>query len=165
MHYFALLTLCSLNRATSEVYHIVTTPNDDFCPRSCLTLSQFAKNPSYHLHTNITLIFLPGTHYLSVNLTLIHLYNLSMDVESQLTTVQIECTSASRIQLSSIQCVYINSLEFVGCEGNQIERLEQFVLQDSRFEGQGYSGSALQLTETSAQISNVTLYSILEYAL
>ena len=123
MHYFALLTLCSLNRATSEVYHIVTTPNDDFCPRSCLTLSQFAKNPSYHLHTNITLIFLPGTHYLSVNLTLIHLYNLSMDVESQLTTVQIECTSASRIQLSSIQCVYINSLEFVGCEGNQIEKM------------------------------------------
>ena len=159
MSNFALLTalfLCSLNRAASDVYHIATDLNDDLCIASCLTLSQFATNSSYHLHSNTTLIFLPGTHYLTVNLKLSHMYKFSMNIENPLTTARIECTSASHILLSSIQHVHINNLQFFGCEGNHMDKVEQLLLQDSRFEGRGYGGSALQLTETSAQIFNVT---------
>lgn len=126
--FFTLLFLCSLNRAVSEVYHIVPSSNNDLCPASCLTLSQFAKNSSSHLHVNTTLVFQPGIHHLTINLTLSLLYNFTMNVERPLTTVEIKCTRASRILLSSIQHIYISSLEFVGCEGNQVERVQQFVL-------------------------------------
>ena len=153
-----LLFLCSLNRACTagEVYHIMTNSNDDLCTASCLTLSQFATNSSYYIHSNTTLIFHPETHYLTANLTLSHLYNFSMNVEGPLTTAQIKCTSASHIVLYSIQHVHISNLQFIGCEGNQVKKVEKFLLQDTIFEGQGYGGSALQLTETTAQIVNVT---------
>ena len=52
-----------LNQAASEVYY-VTTNSTDHCnvQLPCLTLSQFAVNSSHYLHSDTTLVFLPGTH-------------------------------------------------------------------------------------------------------
>ena len=159
MSHFTPLTLvflfCSLNQVFGEVYHIVLN-SSDLCTESCLTLSQFAINSSYHLGSNTTLILAPETHHLNTNLTLSNLYNFSMDTENILATAQIECTSTSNILLYHIQYALIKNIEFIGCEGNQVEGVEEFVLQNTKFEGRGYSGSALQLTKTSAQIFNTT---------
>ena len=157
--HFGLLTLlfalCSLNQVASEVYYI-TTNSTDICPvQPCLTLPQFAANSSHYLYSNTTLVFLPGTHYLSTeNLTLSNVDNFIMKSENS--TAQVQCRSDSRMHLSQSQCIHITNLVFIGCGGNQVRHVEEFIVQDTKFDGQENSGTALELFETRAQILNST---------
>ena len=164
MIHLVLLTLalvsCSLNQATSQtVYHIIANSNDLCTVRLCLTLSQFAANMSQYLHSNTTLVFLPGTHYLSkVNLTLSNVVNFSMKSEKSI--AQIKCTkNESHIYFSELQCIYISNLEFIGCGGNQVKHVERFIIKNTIFKGQENSGTALTLIETNTQIVNCSFVS------
>ena len=162
MTHFGLLSLslifCSLNQAASEVYYITITSTDLCTVQPCRTLSQFAANSSHYLHSNTTLVFLPGTHYLStVNLTLSNVDNFVMKSENS--TAQIKCTSNSHIHFSQSQYIHITNLEFIGCGGNQVKHVEEFVVQDTTLKGQENSGTALELIETTAQIVNSTFVS------
>ena len=135
---FALLTLslilCSVNQAAGEVYYITTNSTDPCVIQPCPTLSQFAANSSYYLHSNTTLVFLPGTHYLSkVNLTLSSMDNFAMKSENL--TAQIKCTSYSHFHFSELQFIYITNLELIGCGGNQVKGVERFVIQNAKFKG------------------------------
>ena len=126
MTHFGLLTLslvlCSLNQAASEVYYIITTSTDLCTVQPCLTLSQFAANSSHYLHSNTTLVFFPGTHYLStVNLTLSNVENFIMKSENSI--AQIKCTSYSHIHFSHSKYIQITNLEFIGCGGNHVKHL------------------------------------------
>ena len=124
----------------------------------CLTLSQFAANSSHYLHSNTTLIFLPGTHYLSIaNLTLSNVDKFV--IKSENSTAQIKCTKFSHIHFSQSQYIHITDLEFIGCGGNQVKHVEELVIQDTNFKGQENSGTALELVETTAQIVNSTFIS------
>ena len=154
-----LVILCSLNQAASEVYYI-TTNSTDHCtvPQPCVTLSQFAANSSQYLHSITILIFLPGTHYLSnVNLTLINVDNFAMKSENS--TAQIKCMNDSHIHFSQSQCIRITNLEFIGCGGNQVKHVNEFVVENTKFKGQEKSGTALELIKTMAQIFNSTFIS------
>ena len=152
------LILCSLNQAASEVYNITTNPSDHCTVQPCLTLSQFATNSSHSLHSNTTLVFLPGIHHLSnVNLTLSNAENFVMKSENS--TAQIKCTNDSSMHFYQSQSIHITNLEFIGCGGNQVRHVEEFVVKDTRFEGQDNSSTALELTETTAQIVNSTFLS------
>jgi hypothetical protein len=120
MSHFGLLTLlvvlCSLNRATGEVYYITSNSSYRCTVQShCLTLSQFAANSSHYLNTsNTTLVFLPGTHHLSnVNLTLSNVQDFTMKSESS--RAQIKCTNDSSMHFSQSQSIHITNLEFIGC--------------------------------------------------
>ena len=77
-------------------------------------------------------------------------------MKSENSTAQIKCTSYSHIQFSQSQRVHITNLDFIGCGGNLVEEVEEFVVRDSKFEGQQSSGIALELIETIAQIVNST---------
>ena len=130
-----LLILCSLNQAASEVYYITTNSNDpcDVQP-CCLTLYQFAANLSHYLHSNTTLIFLHGTHYLSKdNLTLSKVDSFVMKSENS--TAQIKCTCNSNMNFSRSQSIHITNLEFIGCGGNQVKQITNFTVQEVTFEG------------------------------
>ena len=156
-HLTLLLVLCSLNETASEVYYITPT-STDLCTvrvRPCLTLLQFTTNSRRYLHSNTTLVFLPGTHYLStVNQTLSNMDNFVMMSENS--TAKIKCARYSNIHFSDSQCVHIANLEFVGCGGNQVKHVEEFVVQDTQFKGQESSETALTLIETTAEIVNST---------
>ena len=155
-----VLVSCSLNQATSQtVYHIIANSSDLCTVRPCLTLSQFAANMSQYLHSNTTLVFLPGTHYLSkVNLTLSNVVNFSMKSEKSI--AQIKCTTNEpHIYFSELQCIYISNLEFIGCGGNQVKHVERFIIKNTIFKGQENSGTALTLIETNAQIVNCSFVS------
>ena len=158
---FSLLSLLlifgSLNQATSEVYYITTNSNDHYTIKPRLTLSQFATNSSHYLHSNTTLVFLPGTHYLSTVLTLSNVGNFVL--KSEHSTAQIKCTSYSHFYFNQSQCVYITNLELVGCGGNQVKYVKKIVIKDTKFKGEENSGTALELTETTAQIVNSTFMS------
>ena len=162
MTHLTLLTLslvfCSLNQAASDVYYIITNSTDQCTMQPCLTLSQFAANSSHSLHSNTTLVFLPGTHHLSnVNLTLSNVENFVM--KSMNSTAQIKCTSDSSMQFYQSQSIHITNLEFIGCGGNQMRYVEEFMVEYTKFKGQENSGTALELIETTAQIVNSTFLS------
>ena len=104
-HTIFLLTfiLFSNNQAASVVYHI-TASSADFCDVPCLTLSQVitdAEIDHYYLRSDITMVFLPGTHYLSVNFSLSYLYNLTM--KSHSTVAQIVCVGHSHMTFARFQ--------------------------------------------------------------
>ena len=153
------LILCSLNQAASEVYYITTDSTNLCIVQSCLTLSQFAANSSDYLCPNTTLVFLPGTHHLSsVTLSLSNVDNFVM--KSKISTAQIHCTnSAPSMHFDQLQYIHITNLEFIGCGGNHVKHVSEFVLQDTKFEGQVNSGTALELIETTALIVNSTFVS------
>ena len=75
---------------------------------------------------------------------------------SENSTAKIKCARYSNIHFSDSQCVHIANLEFVGCGGNQVKHVEEFVVQDTQFKGQQSSETALTLIETTAEIVNST---------
>ena len=154
----SLLVLCSLNQAASEVYYITANSADLCTMQPCLTLSQFAANSSHSLHSNTTLVFLPGTHHLSnVNLTLSNVDNFVM--KSDNSTAQIKCTSDSAMHFYQSESIHITNLEFIGCGGNQVRHVKEFMVEDTKFKGQENSRTALELIETTVQIVNSTFLS------
>ena len=151
---------CStMNQAASVVY-IATIPSIDLCPTtSCLTLSKFATNSTHYLGSNITLLFLPGTHYLNTtNLTLSSVDNVVMKSINS-TIAQIQCANNSHINFNQSESIYIANLDFIGCVGNEVKQVEIFVAQYSNFNGQNNRRSVLELTDTTAQIINCTFTS------
>ena len=145
------LILCSVHQAASE--HYITPSSTDHCRvRPCLTLYQYVTNSSHHLQSSTTLVFLPGTHYLQVSLTVSNVNSFVMKSES--TPAQIHCTINSHITFYHLWYVHINSLKFVGCGGNRVEYIREFVVQYTVFTGQEYSETALELFQTTAEIVN-----------
>ena len=164
--------LCSLTQTKSEIYYITTNSTDPLCPGlvPCLTLSQYAANLSHYLHPNTTLIFLPGTHYLTFNLAVSNQENFTMNTGSENTTAQIVCTDhLHNFHFSQLQYIHIVNLEFIGCRGNRVQNVEEFVVYNVLFRGLGISerslqrrliaNSALVLFETRAQVINSTFVS------
>ena len=150
--YILVFLTCSLSQVVSEVYRITAADSASPCTVPCLNLSQFAANSRQYLNVNTSLVFLPGRHHLHVNLTLSNVDYFSMNSDRM--TVQIVCTrySNSAFNFSNIEQVHIANIEFIGCGGNQIKNVQQFILQDSEFKGQEGSSTALELIDTSAEI-------------
>ena len=142
-----IFILYSLNQAASKVYHITTGPgsgsSNDLCIAPCLTLSQLIANSNYlHDHSDTTImVFLPGIHRLTANLSISNLHNFTMN--SKTSIARILCISHSHNMI--IKGSHIDNLEFIGCTENQIEVIQKFELQDTKFMD---SGTALQLIET-----------------
>ena len=156
-----LVVLYTQNQAAaSDIYYITTSSTSDLiCTvQPCLILSQFAANSSSYLHSgNTTLVFLPGTHYLSnVNLTLENVDNFVLKSEN-IIIAQIKCTSDSHIYFRQSQCIHITNMEFIGCGNNIVEVVTSFLVNNTKFEGLNNSGTALELIGTEAQFSTVHL--------
>ena len=80
-------------------------------------------------------------------------------MKSENSTAQIKCTSDSSMHFHQSQSIHITNLEFIGCGGNKVRHVEEFVIEDTKFEGQENSGTALEIIETTAQIVNSTFLS------
>ena len=156
------LILCSLSQTASEVsyIYIASDSNVSCTGQSCqmITLSQFAANLSHYIRSNTTLVFSPGTHYLQrVNLTLSNLESFVMKSENS--KAQVQCISSSRMSFIQSQYIHIANLEFFRCRGNQVKHIQDFVVHNTKFDGQNAIGTALELIETTAQIINSTFVS------
>ena len=80
-------------------------------------------------------------------------------MKSEDAIAQIQCTGNLHIQFSQSQCIHITRLEFIGCGGNQIKHVEEFVAHEVKFKNQRNSGTALELIGTTAKIINSTFIS------
>ena len=152
----------------SQVHYYITPSLSVHCPTgdACLTLAQFAANSANHLsnETNISLSFLPGNHSLDVERSLLHADNFSRtkDIESEGNgTVFIECGSQSgRFNISETTFAMIKDLHFIGCGGNRVSQVEQFIVEDTIFEGVEGRGTALVLNKVAnASITRSSLLS------
>ena len=73
-------------------------------------------------------------------------------MKSENSKAQIKCTSDSSLQFSQSQSIHIADLKFIGCGGNQVIQIKEFLVTNTTFEGQENSGTALKLIATTAQI-------------
>ena len=153
---YALLFILCFTYLDASVHHI-TPASDDPCIPTCLTLNQFAANSSHYLSLNTTLFLLPGRHILSTELDIAN--RTSFTMTSINTTAKIQCQTFSFISFQNTLNVHITNVEFLGCGGNQVHDVNKLVLSDARFEGQEGSGTALELTDTNAELTNVSLLS------
>ena len=150
----AVFLCLELSGDCKEVVYISPTS----CPvpsKPCLSLNGLAANTSWLDHeSNTTLIFSPGIHLLSIELSISSINNLSLFPqslkESQSTIV---CQQNASFNYYNINHVLIKGLKFVGCESS-VESVEEFVIETSTFHGQNDSGTALEVRKSNVSIIN-----------
>ena len=127
------LILCfavTIRNVASEMFYIVTS-SDSPCPgivigEPCLTLQQYASNPS--LSSNVTLELESGNHNL-LDSTLEVLNIASFKIIANEATIR--CSENSGyIRINSVQEVYISGITFVDC-GSSTQGAKNFILKDS----------------------------------
>ena len=157
-----LATLFLFFQAVSNKKYIYITPSfTTAClveaSAACLTLSAlFLANNASDSFTE--LILLSGNHSLDSDLILsntgnflrlLALNDTGHDLAASSTNVI--CSNNASLRFSNITGVQISGLHFIGCSAS-VEGVDTFLLEDSRFHStQGYH-SALELTQTNADI-------------
>ena len=165
LHLLLFLLVYADSANSQQAQYYITPSLSVRCPGDpCLTLPQLAANSTSYLgnETNISLTFLPGNHSLDGELSLSHADNFSMTkVIGGNGTVFVECGSQSgRFNISETTVAAIKDLHFVGCGGNKVSQVEQFIVEDTIFEGVEGRGTALVLNEvTDASIARSSFLS------
>ena len=150
-HMLVLFLICS-GTGNSLVYQILPSNSSRYSCQTqpCLTLSQFAFGVSSYLQCNTTLIFQPGNHILDVTLRVESVLVLQLSsILPHNTTIVCE---HSRLNLVNISSVYVGKLNFVGCSGRG-ESIGHILIEDTVFLGQKKNSSALELTRSTAVVS------------
>lgn len=125
------------------------------CPENpCLTLKQLANNASM-VESNTTLIFMPGNHGLDSNISLSSVDYLELCSKSLFgdSLVNITCQPNTGFEFVNIDHLWLKGITFIGC-GNKASLIELFTMEHCKFEGQNYSGTALEIDKTTAKISS-----------
>ena len=128
----------------------------------CLTLSQFAQNSSRWLSLNTTLIFLAGNHTLDTVLFISNISNFSMLTTSTSEGTQyvfIVCKDHAHLIFDLADDLWINGLKFIGCGSNRFTSVKNFMIDNSTFQGQNGSGTALDIADTNLTIVNSSFVS------
>ena len=147
-----LFLLVYADTTNSQVYYHITPSLHVHCSGDhCLTLAQFTANSTSYLsnETNISLSFLPGNHSLDRELSLSHadIFSMTKDIEGN-GTVFVECSSQSgKFNISETTLAVIKDLHFIGSGGNRVSQVEQFIVEDTTFQGVEGRGTALVLNE------------------
>ena len=150
-----LFLLVYADSAYSQVHYYITPSLNVPCPQDpYLTLSQFAADSTSYLgdETKISLSFLPGNHSLDRELSLSRADNFSMakDIGGN-GTVFVECDSQSgRFNIGETIFATVKGLHFIGCGGNRVSQVKQFIVEDTIFQDMEGRGKALVLNEVSA---------------
>ena len=141
-----LLVLWSLNLAANEVYYIITTLHAWAMSDSLPVCYELKPSPLSQHNT-----CLPSWKALYLNNTVLTISNLDFfAMLSENSTAHITCENYSSIYFNHSHYTEIINLEFIGCGGNKVIRVVEFFVQDAKFKGQEYSGTALELIETMA---------------
>ena len=130
--------------AYSQKHYYIRPSLHLHCPLDpYLTLAQFAASYLGN-ETDMSLSFLPGNHSLNRELSLSHADNFNGNVF-------VECGSQSgRLNISMIAFATIKGLHFIGCGGISVSQVEQFIVEDTIFQGVEGRGTALVLNEVIA---------------
>ena len=143
----------------SEVVYIIPSPNAPCHQKLCLTLSHFAADTSW-LKSDSTLIFLVGTHNIDIEVSVSSISILSLVSNSSVEDYQIIiCEQKASFKFDNIDYLLISGLKFVGCGSNRVVSVKQLTVENSIFQGQNNTGTALELNGTNAEIINASFVS------
>ena len=155
-----VILITFLNSATAKVLYI-TPSTSDLCTSQCLTISELAANTSNYISSNTTLVFTAGTHYLTANLTVSDVSNVS--ITSSGSHNAIVYMNHSYINLNHSQSIHISNMNFFGYGGINVSNVEEFVLQNAVFDGQDKTKMSLRLIESTANIIKCSFISNFKY--
>ena len=135
------LLFIEFHTASCDTFYIVSTPSShcpgEFSGVPCLTLQQYASNPSQR--QNITFLVEPGTYNLSTILTVSNGYNFTMSS----TNATVVCTSSTaQLLFDTIENVYISGITFQQCRNRygvvQMSSIMRANILNSHFVDNGY---------------------------
>ena len=132
------IILTFISNVSSENYLIAPSPNEcDSLDAPCTTLSSFATNTSNYVQLNaqLDLVLLPGNHTLRSKLTLININQLQLLSNTSHSNV-VCINNAVRFEFTNITHILISGVNFLGCGGNKVESVENFILVNTTFDGQ-----------------------------
>ena len=156
MPYFFLFIISLLTLAIAKVLYI-TPSTSDLCNTQCLTISELAANTSSYISSNTTLVFTAGTHYLTADLTVSDVNNVFITSNGSYSAIV--CMNHSYINLYDSQFIHISNMDFFGYGGINVSNVDEFVLQNSVFDGQDKTEMSLKLIESTANIINCSYIS------
>lgn len=149
----SLILICfqlGLFQSNASVVFYMTPLLNKNCPvQTCPTLSEFAGHNDLNNDTHATIVLLSGKHSLDQNISFSNLIDLKIYSESNATVM---CIFSTFLSFENIGRVYIQNVNFVGCGGNLVNNVDEFVLRETTFEGKGKSGTALTIVNTTADI-------------
>ena len=151
-----VILITFLSSATAKVLYI-TPSTSDLCNTQCLTISELAANTSSYISSNTTLVFTAGTHYLTANLTVSDVNNVS--ITSNGSHAANVCMNHSYINFTHSQFIHISNMDFFGYGGINVSNVEEFVLQNAVFDGQDKTAMSLWLIASTANITNCSYIS------
>ena len=139
----------------NKLLYITPSPSVTCPGKPCLTLYQFAASVS-RVNSSTTLVFLPGIHRLNLEVSVSGISNFSMLSKSTLEgfQVNISCYQSASFKFDNMDNLLIRGLKFIGCGDNKALSVKLFNIENSIFQGQNYSGTALEVNETNVEIRN-----------
>ena len=151
---------CCQSFVACEVFYITpveSSPKTCPQPDSCLTLDQYVANyVHYTSASTTTMIFLPGIHILRMTLNVSNVESFSMI--SNISSTRIECKRGSYFYFNC-RHLHIANVEFSGCGHNKVYGVGTFVLEGTTFMGNEDSGTAFEMSDTSARFIRSTFVS------
>lgn len=154
-----LKALLCLNFSQGEVVYISPSPScNDIKSKLCFSLDELATNISW-LDSNTTLIFLSGTHTLSVEFSIINISSLSLLSQSTSLLEQSSLKSIVTCQLNAsfyfhdVIYISISGLKLVSCRLHAV-LIKQLLIKRVTFQGKNDSGTALEIVTTNASITS-----------
>ena len=156
-----ILLSLEFHTASCDTFYIVPTPSShcpgEFTGVPCLTLQQYASNPSQS--QNITFLVEPGTYNLSTILTVSNGYNFTMSS----TNATVVCTSSTaQFIFNTVENVHISGMTFQRCTSSngaiRMSRVTSAHIENSFFVENGYryhsSGGGIYVTTSTVSISD-----------
>ena len=112
---WALLLLSILSLCTAqESYYYVKPTTDTPCPADpCLTLSEYVQQSDQYLKSNITMVFLPGTHTLDDHFYVRNVGTFSL-LGSSILRPQVVCSNPFCFTFDGLQLLEISNLAITG---------------------------------------------------
>ena len=151
-----MLLCLYLQPSSSEIVYVTPSPPCSVQSQLCLSLEQLATNTSW-VESNTTLIFLPGIHRLYSNsvLSISNISYLSLVSDSSIGQPQslIVCQSNTSFVFCNISHVLVSRLKLLGCNCI-VGIVKQLSVENSTFQGENYSRTALEIINTNANITN-----------
>ena len=124
-----LVLPCLVN---GEVYYVTPTANTSCPDEPCLTISEYAAQPHQYFNSTTTMLFLEGEHLLSTDLSF---KNFSMVKFNSIGVASIICLDGAHFAFMNAASVGLSNLELLGCNGNVISNVHQFVLHNCNVQG------------------------------
>ena len=164
MRELILVAIVKILVTTTLFYHqpsqgemVYISPSHSCLVRSnpCHSLNQLAINTSW-LGSNTTLIFLPGAHTLSVELSIfnnISYVSLLAESSSEQSMSVVICQQNAGFNFNGLTNIYMHGLKLLGCNCD-IVLVQHLSIENSTFQGEKDSESALEIIATNANITN-----------